>query len=266
MNRGDAMYMSLRSMIIRTTGLNPKETDHMRVFFRQNLSGMNYKEIYDELCTFGNDRDSMMEHFDILVSPTLGIKETQWYSIIRYCLFCWKETAIASVVFAPPTSSGMNVHILHDVPFLLKRFDNEMKWGINQMMALRIAIWLTKPPYLTRQTDDQPLETFTHYLNFARRALFDALDVHLASSENHLKEILYGQYKLELQITKGRSRKILLRLENNLFTWTDISDPVLNQATIAMWLKFNLILKKDPIVDRIRRGVVSNAISTVSIQ
>ncbi|OJW80329.1 MAG: hypothetical protein BGO59_33050 [Spirosoma sp. 48-14] len=265
MNRGDAMYMSLRSMIIRTTGLNPKETSHMRVFFRQNLSGMNYKEIYDELCTFSTGRYSVMEHLDILISPTLGIKETQWYSIIRYCLYCWKETAIASVVFAPPTSSGMNLHLLHDVPFLLKRFDNEMRWGINQMIALRIAIWLTKPTYLTRQTDEQPLDTFTNCLNYARRALFDALDVHQASSESHLKDILHEEYKLDLQMIKSRNRKILLRLDNGLFTWTDVCDSILNHTTIAMWLKFNIMLKKDPIVDRIRRGVVSNAIGTVTL-
>lgn len=251
------MYMSLRSMIIRTTGLNPKETDHMRVFFRQNLTGMNYREIYEELCTVGNGQDNIMEHLDILVSPTLGMKETHWYSIIRYCLYCWKETAIASVVFAPPTPSGMNLHLLHDVPFLLKRFDNEAKWGINQMMALRIAIWLTKPIYLSLQTNNQPVETFSQYLHYARKALFDALDVHLASSENHLKEILYEHYRLELQLVKGRNRKILIRLDNSPFSWTDVSDAILNQNTLAMWSKFNLLLKKDPIVDRIKRGVVN---------
>lgn len=259
--------MSLRSMIIRMTGLNPNETDQMLVFFRQNLAGLSFREIYEELSRLSKERDRVVQSIDILVAPTVGIKETQWYSIIRYCLYCWGQTNIASVVFAPPTSSGMNLYLLHDVPFLLSRFDKEMQWCIHQMMALRIAVWLTKPTYFNLQADNQPIETLAQYLHYVRRALFEALDVHQACSGDHLRKILYEHYKLDLQSMNGysRTRKVVVRLDQSSFTWTDVSDMILNQASISMWLRFNLSLKKDPIADRIRQGVAYNTAVTASI-
>ncbi|WP_338876130.1 hypothetical protein WBJ53_10825 [Spirosoma sp. SC4-14] len=248
-----------RSMLLKT--LSPRITDwaDQTLFFRHRINGITQRDAFDELLEAQNRSINTILGYKIEFYPTIVLKETHWYKIIRYCLYALNQLDAPSVVFTNPSIANcIDLFTLSFEPFLDQESSKIKLRTLHQMIAMQIALWLQKPAYLHFRTNrNEVLYASTQIQQrYIAASLYDALYAHQPENVPSLVDVLTNSYGIETNYKFRKNFPLFIRFRlSGVSLWQAAGDFSLTIADIWAWLDFNRYFKNTPTRSRVLTGL-----------
>ncbi|OJW75647.1 MAG: hypothetical protein BGO59_08730 [Spirosoma sp. 48-14] len=253
--------LGLRYLLVKSLGPRLTEWTNEKVFFRRNITETHCIDAFNEIIK--NNETIICLRIELPVS--IPLDDTQYYKIIRYCLYSLDAMESPSVVFTNPTSNNtLELIIQSSSLYPNNELYKKHQSILYEFMALQIAIWLLKPTYyginlntaLGTKTSNLSNLSSIEQERYIGRAIYDALVRYKVKSITMFFELLKKKFQIEIDIKNKTSKYLYYRYRIiNSQTWHNSHEFLLPTSCIYQWISFNAVFNNLWIVDRIINGV-----------
>ncbi len=253
--------LGLRYLLVKSLGPRLTEWTNEKVFFRRNIQETHCIDAFNELIR----NNETIVCLRVELPTAIQLDETQYYKIIRYCLYSLDAMESPSVVFTDPASNNTLVLIIQSSS-LYSHNDLYKKHQsiLYSLIALQIALWLVKPTYYGINLKSV-LETQKGYLlqlstveqeRYVGMAIYYTLTNYRTKTIAMFFDILKKKFHIETEVKNKTSKYVYYSYRViNSKTWCNSHQFLLPTSSINQWITFNSIFNNLWLVDRIVMGI-----------